>query len=126
VYYINRSLSRLRSAGSDGIVTVSFILDGMDQAKFSFPRSSALQSSKEFEWAWPRLHVLGCVVHGYFRQIFVTDSDVPKDSNLTLEILSVVLTNLAKMNVRVTDVRLCWQAVLSLNISGCLTRPPAE
>lgn len=111
MYYIHRSLSRLRTPGADGVVTVSLILDGMDQAKFAFPRHEKLQGSKEFEFNWPRLHVIGLIVHGYFRMVLVTDSDVAKDSNLTLEILSITLTCLAKMNVRVTDVRLVWQGV---------------
>ena len=47
----------------------------------------------------PRLHVCGVIVHGYFRQVYVSDSDVPKDSNFTCEVLANVLTHLRDMGV---------------------------
>ena len=99
VYYARRALSRLKQICQDGKVHVSLILDGMDQAKFSTPRDERLDQSKEFEGVRPRLHVVGVIVHGYFRQIYVTDPDVPKDSNLTCEILANVLTHLKEMGV---------------------------
>jgi hypothetical protein len=42
-------------------------------------------------------------VHGYFRQIYVTDPDVPKDSNLTCEILANILTHLKDMSVSLSS-----------------------
>ena len=100
VYYSRRAKSRLRTPDStDGKIHVCVILDGMDQAKFGCPRDERLDQSKEFEGVRPRLHVVGVIAHGYFRQIYVTDPDIPKDSNLTCEILANVLTLLKDMSV---------------------------
>ena len=100
VYYDRRAKSRLRTADStDGKIHVSVILDGMDQAKFGCPRDERLDQSKEFEGVRPRLHVVGAIAHGYFRQVYITDPDIPKDSNLTCEILANVLTLLKDMGV---------------------------
>jgi len=90
---------------------IVLILDGMDQAKFAWPRHEQVNHSKQFDSvARPRLHVVGVIVHGYFRCLFVTDSDVKKDSNLSIELQSFVLTKLRSEGVDVNRAILNIQA----------------
>ena len=46
----SRASSRIRALDDKGLIIISLILDGMDQAKFAWPRDERLNSSK----AWAR------------------------------------------------------------------------
>ena len=80
VYWKSRSDSRSH-AGS-----LTLIVDGMDQAKCSLPRNASLLKAKIFDGLQrPRLHLSAVIAHGHFIALFLTESDVPKDSNYCIE-----------------------------------------
>ena len=63
------------------------LIDAVDQAKLKTPRN--LDANKLFEACWrPQLHMIGVLVHGCLEVFYITDADVPKDSNLELTLIS--------------------------------------
>ena len=63
------------------------LIDAVDQAKLKTPRN--LDANKLFEGCWrPQLHMIGVLVHGCLEVFYITDADVPKDSNLELTLIS--------------------------------------
>ncbi|CAK9065459.1 Uncharacterized protein SCF082_LOCUS33491 [Durusdinium trenchii] len=89
-YWESRGESRARHS------SISIIIDGMDQGKFAIPRHKSAHTKALANFSRPRLHVTGAIAHGYFVSMYVTDSDVPKDSNTSLEIISHSLDLLSK------------------------------
>ena len=88
LYWESRAQSRLREG------ELVLIQDGMDQAKFSCPRHPALRA-KSLEGlvaARPRLHVTGVLVHGHAMLFALSEANVAKDSNSSIELLSHALT----------------------------------
>ena len=70
-----------------------------------------MNSSKQFaDMPRPRLHVTAAIVHGFFRVVYVTESDAKKDSNLTAEILADILGRLHHEGVDLSRVVLTVQA----------------
>eukprot|EP00969_Alexandrium_andersonii_P140406 6211394-Alexandrium_andersonii.AAC.1 len=62
----------------------------MDQSKFCVPRH--VPGAKQFQdMARPRLHMVGAIVHGWFKAGFLVDPSVPKDANLYVEIIVQLL-----------------------------------
>ena len=95
-YWNIRGQSRLRTKA------IAIICDGMDQAKFAWPRS-AFMSSHDFDsFQRPRLHVLGTIVHGIMSVLTVSDADAHKGASTTCEVLANILTRLSA-NVRLAD-----------------------
>lgn len=105
VYWSLRGSSRLRC-----ITHIVIIADGMDQMKFSYPRSS-LMTSKDFcTFQRPKLQVTGCIVHGYGLYFAVSNSDHPKDSSACTEILAHVLTRLRRNGIPLENAHIHLQA----------------
>lgn len=101
-YWSNRSKSRTSIDN-----TVTLIIDGMDQAKFAYPRSQEVKESKDFSnWVRPRLHVAGLICHGHFIDVTVGDADLPKDSSMTVEALAAAITRLHHQGVDLSSVNL--------------------
>lgn len=94
VYWALRGSSRLR-LGSQ----VALILDGMDQCKFSYPRSRMTSSKDLSNMVRPRLQVTGSIVHGYCLAFVVSNHDHSKDSSASCEVLAHFLTRLQQMGV---------------------------
>jgi len=90
-YWELRGTSRLRS-GFD----VLLILDGMDQAKFSYPRSELFKSKDLQGMPRARAHICGVVVHGRFILFTISPSTVAKDANSCIEITAHCLHLLSK------------------------------
>ena len=81
-----------------------FALDGMDQQKFVCPRN--LASSKAFEMLWrPRLHMVGCYMAGLLECYFIMDSDMQKDPNSNMTVMSRTIT-LAQEELQKRDLKL--------------------
>ena len=93
-YWFLRAQSRMRCTP---IITI--ILDGMDQAKFMWPRSPIFKSHAWDSFSRPKLHIMGVICHGFFCDIYIADADVRKSGSTTCEILGHVLTRLAKLGV---------------------------
>ena len=97
-YWAARATSRLRSpsvpgsSSAGGPFTVTCILDGMDQSKFNYPRGEFFRSKELNTMQRPRAHVLGCIVHGWFRLFTISNHNMPKDSTACVEILSHIVT----------------------------------
>ena len=69
---------------------MTLILDGMDQAKLLLPQLCNL--SKAFSDAWKiRTHLTGVLDHGYSPFCVVDLFQWPHDTNLTLNVLLLVL-----------------------------------
>ncbi len=72
--------------------TLAICIDGMDQAKFRCPRNREFARSKESDSVYrPQLHFTGAISHGIAEYYFVSDSDMRKDPESTIEMLSCVL-----------------------------------
>lgn len=91
VYWELRARSRARSP-----FEVTLILDGVDQAKFTYPRSDVFRSKDLASVQRPRAHVSGLICHGRFILFTVSPSNVPKDANSCIETTAHALELLAK------------------------------
>ncbi|CAK9000170.1 unnamed protein product [Durusdinium trenchii] len=109
VYWSLRGASRLRSAQQ-----ITVIMDGMDQCKFSFPRSGAMASKELCNLNRPRLQVTGAIVHGYGLYFFVSSFDHCKDSSASCEIFAHLLTRLKQRGL---DLSTCHINLQSDNTS---------
>ena len=90
-YWDLRAQSRLRNH-----TDVLVILDGMDQAKFQYPRSD-LWKSKELQGLQrPRAHVTGAIIHGRAVVFVISPADMRKDANSSIELLGYCLQLLSK------------------------------
>lgn len=67
---------------------ITIIIDGMDQGKFAVPRHKSIYTKALNGFSRPRLHLAAAIVHGHFVSIYLTEHDLPKDSNTSLEIIS--------------------------------------
>jgi hypothetical protein len=98
-YWRGRGLSRLPASR-----VIVAMVDGMDQAKFAWPRLPATLVSKEFgHFVRPRLHVQGIIIHGHGVFIGVSHADLPKDSNACLELVAASLTRIAAAGLDLSD-----------------------
>ena len=86
-YWDIRAQSRLRAGHM-----IALIADGMDQAKFAYPRSPCMDSKQWANFARPRAHIVGIKVHGYGMFMAVSRGDCPKDSSHHCELMCKVLT----------------------------------
>ena len=96
--------------------TVVIIIDGMDQAKWCFPRSPAMKSKALEGFQRPRLHVNAAIAHGKQVLVTVSPSDFPKTANVTIEITAMVLQRLHAQGVSLRRVKLRLQLD---NTSSC-------
>eukprot|EP00435_Cladocopium_sp_Y103_P074474 s436_g49.t1 len=85
-YWSLRGTSRL------GCTHLVCILDGMDQAKFMCPRTRLCAAKDLNSMQRPRLHVSGCIIHGWGLGFFISLADHSKDSSCMVEILNIVLS----------------------------------
>lgn len=72
---------------------LALICDGMDQAKFAYPRSPVMQGKQWANLARPRCHIVGIKVHGFGIFMVVSEADCPKDSNHHLELILRAITD---------------------------------
>lgn len=91
VYWSCRS-----SARSQSPTEACLILDGMDQAKFCYPRADEFKSKELQSLARPRAHISGLIMHGRFVLFVISPANLPKDSNLCIEITAHALQLLSK------------------------------
>ena len=69
-------------------------IDAVDQAKFAWPRSSAMASKDCNSTPRPRLHITACLVHGFFNILLLAEADRKKNSDFTCQVIAHVLTKL--------------------------------
>ena len=97
MYWHDRALSRLQTN------TITLIIDGMDQAKFCWPRSVFFRSHAFDSYQRPRLHVTGCIAHGFFMLFTLTHADVRKSGSTTCEIVSLCFQQLIAKGVNLAQ-----------------------
>lgn len=93
MYWQLRATSRLLTQ------TIVIIIDGIDQAKFAWPRSSFFESHMFDKFNRPRLHIWGVIVHGYWSFLSLSHADSFKGGSTTVELIAFVLTQLHKQGV---------------------------
>ena len=76
------------------------IVDGMDQCKFSYPRSVLFRGKDLSTMVRPKLHIIGILAHGWGLCFAISGHDFPKDSSVMTELLANLLTRLAADGVR--------------------------
>lgn len=96
---------RSRTGGNELLL----ICDGMDQAKFAFPRHKVLKSKDFSTFQRPRAHVVGCLMHGRGLLFFVTNPDLPKDSSTHIEIVAHALSWLESCGESLRDLSVTLQ-----------------
>lgn len=90
-YWDLRAQSRLRNH-----TDVLVILDGMDQAKFQYPRSDLWKSKDLQGLQRPKAHVTGAIIHGRGIVFAISPADMRKDANSSIELLAFCLQLLSK------------------------------
>ena len=96
-YWTLRASARLRCSGH-----LVLILDGMDQCKFSYPRSTVTTAKEVSTLQKPRLHIVGALLHGFMMFFALSSHLYPKDSSVMNEIIAHLLTEVGK-KVRLSD-----------------------
>lgn len=74
-----------RGSSRSGGLEIVCIQDGMDQAKFMLPRSSFMRAKSFETFQRPKLHCAATLCHGHHLSMFLSEPDVPKDSNASCE-----------------------------------------
>lgn len=82
-YWELRGASRLR-----GPFEVTIVIDGMDQAKFCYPRSTYFQTKELQSLNRPRAHITGLIAHGQFVMFFTSPSDTLKDASAHVDMIA--------------------------------------
>ena len=81
-YWANRGRSRQRGA------EVCLIADGMDQGKYALPRSPHMKAKAFDSWSRPKLHCSAVIAHGHHILFSISDSNLKKDSNTSIELVA--------------------------------------
>ena len=108
IYYLSRARSRL-DASSSAPVTITCILDSMDQAKHSWPRSKAMQAKQFANFNRPRLIQTTMLCHGHGMVMALSPHHVSANSSRSCEVIAAGLTLLERQ--RMVDMR---QVTLSI------------
>ena len=82
----------------------------MDQGKFSVPRSSLLKAKQFDSMNKPRLHVAAAITHGWSLNFYVSEPNLCKDSNTSIEILAHCLTSWRDSGQPLSTTRVVVQA----------------
>lgn len=94
VYWYYRSQSRLDSVNPCP-QEICAILDSMDMAKYSWPKSKTMLSKEFCNWARPRMACTSVLVHGHMALTVLTQHCLSTNSSRSAEILSSALTTLS-------------------------------
>ena len=104
-YWRQRGISR--SKGLD----VTFIQDGLDQNKLLIPRGRMMRAKCFEKFLRPKLHLVAAICHGRHVALYLSEMDIPKDSNTTCEVISKTLHPLGEEpGVDLASVRITCQA----------------
>ena len=98
VYWSLRGSSRLRTIGH-----ICIIQDGMDQFKFSFPRTPLVRAKDLSTLIRPKLGIIGILAHGFGLGFTVSNPQHPKDSSCMAEVFCYMLTRLEKQGVKLAN-----------------------
>ena len=96
----------VRGVSRAGGPAVTLICDGMDQAKFCYPRARCLKSKEFHQFARPKAHIVGMLIHGRAIIFAVTEPDIPKDASTHTELLAFALTKLQEQGECLSEMSL--------------------
>lgn len=82
------------------------MIDGMDQCKFTYPRSAVCRSKDLSTLQRPRLHVVGILAHGFGLMFAMSGHNHPKDSSAMSELIVHLLSVLKRKHVRLDKLHL--------------------
>lgn len=95
---------KLRSDSRSRPDCLTVIVDGMDQGKCALPRHPSLKAKIFDGLQRPRLHLSAAIAHGQAINLYLTESDVPKDSNYSMECVCCALQQASRtMNLAEVD-----------------------
>ena len=97
VYWALRASSRLMGN------IICIIVDGIDQAKFAWPRTEFMHNHEFDDFNRPRLHVWGALIHGFFTLYTLSHADVNKGSSMTVDVLAYIFTRLHRIGTNLAD-----------------------
>jgi hypothetical protein len=92
-YWFLRAQSRLVTT------TICLITDGMDQAKFMWPRAPWFDQHDFDSYQRPRLHINSLIIHGVLVLYTVSHADVSKSGSTTVDLLAYAFTLLHQRGV---------------------------
>lgn len=92
IYWGHRSLSRSEACGGAPINHIACIIDGMDQSKHCYPRSSAMGSKEFSNWSRPRLAATTLISHGHAVIVGLSPENVPTSGSRTMELVAYMMT----------------------------------
>ena len=102
LYWDVRAQSRLRCS-----LDVLIILDGVDQAKFQYPRSDLFRSKELAGLNRPKAHISGAILHGKGVIFWVSPACVRKDASSCIEMIGFCLQHLSRsIDLRKTTVHI--------------------
>lgn len=91
-YWGHRSKSRTEACSGVPITHLSVVLDGMDQAKHCYPKSSSMASKEFNSWSRPRLSATTVIAHGHAILIGLSPENVPTSGSRTMELVAYMMT----------------------------------
>lgn len=103
-YWRKRGLSRARG------LFICCITDGMDQGKLAVPRHASMKAKQFDSWNRPRLHLAAVIAHGWCLNLYLSESNMPKDSNTCMEMLSHTLSIIKRKGCPLAEATVCIQA----------------
>lgn len=103
LYWEKRAMSRLRGN------IVCIIADGMDQMKFSLPRTPITKGKEFSSFQKVKLHVSAAICHGRFVLFTVGLPTTKKDGNMSCELLAHCLTLLERQGQCLSTTQLFLQ-----------------
>lgn len=103
LYWEKRAMSRLKGS------FVCIIADGMDQMKFSLPRTPVTKGKEFSNFQKVKLHVSAAICHGRFVLFTVGLPTTKKDGNMSCELLAHCLTLLERQGQCLSTTQLFLQ-----------------
>ena len=107
-YWHCRSLSRL-GASSSRPTTVTAIIDSMEAAKHSWPKTPTMFSKEFNNWGRPRLSSTSLLIHGHLALTVLSPHFVSSNSSRSIEIISHGLTLVSQNGCDLTGTHLILQ-----------------
>eukprot|EP00435_Cladocopium_sp_Y103_P043325 s2636_g12.t1 len=101
-YWNYRSLSRIGS-DVDGQSTLTLIIDSMDHAKWSLPRTAAMAAKQFNNVVRPHMECCAVIVHGHLVCVAFAEHHIVKGADFTCELLVHVMHKLTQSGLDLRD-----------------------
>ena len=101
-YWNYRSLSRIGS-DVDGQSTLTLIIDSMDHAKWSLPRTAVMAAKQFNNVVRPHMECCAVIAHGHLVAVAFAEHHIIKGADFTCELLVHVLHKLTQSGIDLRD-----------------------